>query len=42
MKEYFEFKNEITEEELFNGLVGYGLFAEKIPNFIVKVELFSM
>lgn len=41
MKEYFEFKNEITEDELFNGLVGYGLFAEKIPNFITSEDFLT-
>lgn len=33
-KTYYELLNEITSEELFDGLLGYGLFAEKIPPFL--------
>lgn len=33
-KSYIELLNEITSAELFDGLLGYGLFAEKIPPFL--------
>jgi len=33
-KSYHELLNEISSDELFNGLLGYGLFAEKIPPFL--------
>ncbi|MCB4784439.1 MAG: RNA-directed DNA polymerase [Sulfurovum sp.] len=33
-KTYYENLKEITEDELFDGLLGYGFFAEKIPPFL--------
>jgi len=33
-KTYFELLNEISQDELFDGLLGYGLFADKIPPFL--------
>ena len=33
-KSYYELLNEISADELFDGLLGYGLFAEKIPPFL--------
>ncbi len=33
-KSYFEILNEISSEELYEGLLGYGLFCEKIPPFL--------
>lgn len=33
-KSYYELLNEISPDELFDGLLGYGLFAEKIPTFL--------
>lgn len=36
MKSYKENISEISADELFDGLIGYGLFAEKIPNFITS------
>jgi len=36
MKSYIDCKNEISDDELFDGLVGFGLFAEKIPNFLTS------
>lgn len=33
-KSYYELLNEISSNELFDGLLGYGLFAEKIPPFL--------
>ncbi len=31
MKHYYEYMNEISEDELFDGLLGYGMFSEKLP-----------
>lgn len=33
-KSYYELLNEISADELFDGLLGYGLFTEKIPPFL--------
>jgi hypothetical protein len=33
-KSYYELLNEISSHELLDGLLGYGLFAEKIPPFL--------
>lgn len=33
-KSYYELLSEISKDELFDGLLGYGLFAEKIPPFL--------
>jgi len=41
MRKYIEYKNEITDSDLYEGLVGYGLFAEKIPNFLTSVEFLA-
>ena len=41
MKKYIEYKNEISDSDLYEGLVGYGLFAEKIPNFLTSVEFLA-
>lgn len=34
MKKYYHYTQEITSDELYDGLVGCGLFADKIPNFL--------
>ena len=31
MKTYYDFMNAISSDELYDGLLGYGLFAEKLP-----------
>lgn len=36
MRKYSDYTNEISPSELYNGLVGFGLFAEKIPNFLTS------
>jgi hypothetical protein len=36
MNKYIGYINEISKEELFDGLVGFGLFSEKIPNFLTS------
>ncbi len=38
MKTYYKYHEEILSEELKTGLVGFGLFAEKIPNFLTSEE----
>src|SRR5690606_14296326 len=38
MRKYIDYKNEISDTDLYNGLAGYGLFAEKIPNFLTSLE----
>ncbi|SFN01821.1 Reverse transcriptase (RNA-dependent DNA polymerase) [Chryseobacterium oleae] len=38
MKTYLDYCNEITSIELYDRLVGCGLFAEKIPNFLTSQE----
>ncbi|GHS62770.1 hypothetical protein JP0524_08340 [Helicobacter pylori] len=35
-KTYFECLNEISQNKLFKGLSGYGMFAERIPNFLTS------
>lgn len=37
-KTYHHYSKSITKEELYDGLVGCGLFAEKIPNFLSSKE----
>lgn len=41
MKQYIDYLNEISPEELFDGLLGYGLFAEKIPNLFTSDGLLN-
>ena len=36
MKRYIDYKNEISDIELYDRLLGHGLFAEKIPNFLTS------
>ena len=40
-KSYYECLNQINNDELFEGLLGYGMFAEKIPNFLSSVKFFE-
>ncbi|MFA6760499.1 MAG: RNA-directed DNA polymerase [Sulfuricurvum sp.] len=35
-KTYYELLNELSSDDLFEGLLGYGLFAEKIPPFLTS------
>ncbi|MCD9853359.1 RNA-directed DNA polymerase [Epilithonimonas sp. JDS] len=41
MKKYYEFHHEISKNKLFKGLLGFGLFAEKIPNFLTSESFYS-
>ncbi|MGV4412797.1 RNA-directed DNA polymerase [Chryseobacterium sp. T1] len=41
MKKYIDYNNEISKDELYDGLVGHGLFAEKIPNFLTSVDFLA-
>jgi hypothetical protein len=36
-KNYFDYMDEISSDELFDGLLGYGLFAEKIPPIFTAI-----
>lgn len=38
MKKYSDYSDEILETELYDGLVGFGMFAEKIPNFLTSED----
>ncbi len=40
-KSYYEFMNEITSDELFEGLLAYGMFAEKLPPIFTSVSFFE-
>lgn len=33
-KLYFDFVNEITKEQLYEGLLAHGLFSDKLPPFL--------
>jgi hypothetical protein len=35
-KTYHEILNELSSDDIFDGLLGYGLFNEKIPNFLTS------
>nr|WP_321453954.1 RNA-directed DNA polymerase [uncultured Carboxylicivirga sp.] len=41
MKRYSEYADEITPEELRKGLIGYGIFAEKIPQFLSSESFYE-
>ena len=36
MNSYFDYTDDISASELYDSLVGHGLFAEKIPNFLTS------
>lgn len=38
MEKYYYYSQEITKDELYEGLVGCGLFADKIPNFLTSED----
>lgn len=40
-KTYSEYLDEISQDELFEGLLGYGMFAERIPNFLTSKPFYS-
>lgn len=41
MRKYVDYKNDISGADLYDGLVGYGLFAEKIPKFLTSVDFLA-
>lgn len=41
MKSYSQFYEEIEEDKLFKGLLAFGLFADKIPNFLSSEKFFQ-
>lgn len=36
MKTYAQYSDDISPEEFYNGMIGFGLFAEKIPSFLTS------
>ena len=41
MKKYFDYLYEITADELYEGLLGYGLFSEMLPPFLCSDAFFN-
>ncbi|WP_240335308.1 hypothetical protein [Paraliobacillus sediminis] len=41
MKKNFEFMNEITGDELYEGLLGFGMFSEKLPPFLTSKPFYE-
>lgn len=40
-KQYSEYLNEISESDLYEGLLGYGMFADKLPPIFTSVSFLS-
>ncbi|OEW87326.1 hypothetical protein A0M30_04580 [Campylobacter jejuni] len=40
-KKYYECLNKLSEEELYEGLLGYGMFPDRIPNFLTSEYFFN-
>lgn len=40
-KKYSDFMDEITEDELYEGLLGYGMFANRLPPVFTSVPFFN-
>ena len=38
LKKYSEYSDKISKEELFDGLLGQGLFADKLPDFLTSLN----
>ncbi len=41
VKKYYEFMKEITDEELYEGLLGFGMFSDKLPPFLTSKPFFD-
>lgn len=41
VKSYFEYLNEITEDEIYEGLLAYGLFSNKLPPVFTSESFFQ-
>ena len=41
MKSYYDYMNEISADELYDGLLGYGLFSEKLPPIFSAVSFLT-
>lgn len=41
-KKYSDYINEITKEELYEGLVGYGLFTDVLPPVFTSIDLLKV
>ena len=40
-KKYYEFMNEFSPDGVFEGLLSYGLFSEKLPPFLTSESFFK-
>lgn len=40
-KSYCEFMDEITSDELYEGLLGYGMFADKLPPMFTSESFYT-
>ena len=40
-KKYVDYMDEITANELYEGLLGYGMFANKLPPVFTSVSFFN-
>jgi hypothetical protein len=41
-KSYMDFVNEITSEILYHGLLGHGLFSEKLPRYLLPFRFLTI
>lgn len=41
MKTYYDYINELSVDELQKGLLGYGMFADKLPNFLTAEKFYE-
>jgi hypothetical protein len=41
MKKYYELMSEISKDKLYEGLLGYGMFSEKLPPFLTSKNFFD-
>lgn len=41
MKSYYDYMDEISADELYEGLLGYGLFADKLPPIFTSVPFYK-
>lgn len=39
-KTYYSYLDEIDEDTLFEGLLGYGMFVERLPSFLTSESFF--
>ena len=41
MKSYVDYMKELTSDDIYKSLVGYGIFADKLPPCFTSEKLFS-